>query len=71
MASADNEDDGIAESTIHRAQETDALHASDLTEAAPVGEQEGWNALSWSFAASGLMTVRLVNEIFCKMHISD
>ncbi|KAM5544621.1 hypothetical protein V8D89_001519 [Ganoderma adspersum] len=61
LASADNEDDSIVDNTSHRAQETDALHASglgpDATEAAPVGEQEGWNALSWSFAASGLMTL--------------
>ncbi|PIL32182.1 transporter [Ganoderma sinense ZZ0214-1] len=55
LASADNEDEGVP------AQETDALHrsglGSDMTEVAAVGEQEGWNALSWSFAASGLMTL--------------
>nr|VWO96542.1 Oligopeptide transporter OPT-like protein [Ganoderma boninense] len=55
LASADNEEEDIP------ARETDALHPpgieSDLTEVAAVGEQEGWDALSWSFAASGLMTL--------------
>lgn len=55
LASADNEDDEI---TSYPAQETDALHISRLgMDATEVAAVEGWNALSWSFAASGAMTL--------------
>lgn len=47
------EDESIAYAA--EAQETDALHAPE----AEVAEEEGWSALSWSFAASGIMTVGL------------
>ncbi|KAI0325098.1 OPT oligopeptide transporter [Cubamyces sp. BRFM 1775] len=45
------EDESIAYAA--EAQETDALQAPETE----VAEQEGWSALSWSFAASGVMTL--------------
>ena len=38
-------------------RETDALHAPETPEVEAVEEKEGWSALTWSFAASGVMTV--------------
>ena len=38
-------------------RETDALHAPETPEVVVVEEKEGWSALTWSFAASGVMTV--------------
>ncbi|KAJ3003405.1 hypothetical protein NUW54_g5316 [Trametes sanguinea] len=46
------DDESIA--YIAEPHETDALHVPE----AQVPEKEGWSALSWSFAASGVMTVR-------------
>ncbi|KAI0706755.1 OPT oligopeptide transporter [Cerioporus squamosus] len=37
--------------------ETDALHVPDAPEVEVVAEKEGWSALTWSFAASGAMTL--------------
>ncbi|KAI0759577.1 OPT oligopeptide transporter [Trametes elegans] len=45
------EDESIAYGV--EAQEADTLQAPD----AEVAEEEGWSALSWSFAASGIMTL--------------
>lgn len=50
-ALASSEDDE-AIAYVAEADETDGLHAPE-----EVAEEEGWGALSWSFAASGIMTV--------------
>lgn len=44
-------------------QETDALHTPPAAEV--VQEKEGWSALTWSFAASGIMTVSTVHRLDC------
>ncbi|KAL1949760.1 hypothetical protein VTO73DRAFT_8641 [Trametes versicolor] len=49
---ASSEDDE-AITYVAEADETDALHAPE----AEIAEEEGWGALSWSFAASGIMTL--------------
>ncbi|KAH9848445.1 OPT oligopeptide transporter [Lenzites betulinus] len=51
-ALASSEDDE-AIAYAAEAQETDALHAPEVE----VAEEEGWSALSWSFAMSGIMTL--------------
>ena len=55
------EEDEVAEPTpltpTPTPRETDALHAPEAPEVEAVEEKEGWSALTWSFAASGVMTV--------------
>ncbi|KAI0636145.1 OPT oligopeptide transporter [Trametes polyzona] len=51
-ALASNDDDETI-AYAAEAQETDALHVPEPE----VAEQEGWSSLSWSFAASGIMTL--------------
>ena len=53
------EDESIAYAA--EAQETDALQVPETE----VAEQEGWSALAWSFAASGVMTVSPPVEFEC------
>ncbi|EJF56509.1 oligopeptide transporter [Dichomitus squalens LYAD-421 SS1] len=58
LASTDD-DDGIAYVASEDPRVSDALRASEPvpTEFPVVEEREGWSALSWSFAASGVMTL--------------
>ena len=51
-------ENGESVGLIREPHETDALHTPPETLADEnVEEKEGWGALSWSFAASGAMTV--------------
>ena len=61
LASTDDDSDGIAYVAQEDSRESDALRSFEPvpTEVTAVEEREGWSALSWSFAASGVMTVRL------------
>ncbi|RPD54315.1 OPT oligopeptide transporter [Lentinus tigrinus ALCF2SS1-6] len=63
-ALATDEDENIAHLTgptpltpTPTPHESDALHVPEVPEVEVVEEKEGWSALTWSFAASGAMTL--------------